>query len=89
MSWLAAAELRAGVVLVEHDWHLHVQDVRTERGRVAIVTAEFPDFALHRGAGELVEIAPVDVSAGDVSRVEARPGDNGEETATGVRARAA
>jgi hypothetical protein len=82
MSWLAAAELRPGVVLVEHDWRLHVQSVSVaDTGRVAIQTTEFPGFALHRAAGELVAIEPTG-TAGDVSRVDARPDyENDEMTA--------
>jgi hypothetical protein len=84
MSWLAAAELRPGVVLVEHDWRLHVQCVSVaDSGRVAIQTVEFPGFALHRAAGELVAIEPTAAElVGDLSRVDVRPGNETEATTT-------
>jgi hypothetical protein len=85
VTTLTAGELRADMVLIEHDWRLHVQSVSVaDTGRVAIQTTEFPGFALHRAADELVAIEPTR-TASDVSRTDAQPDNENDE----ITARAA
>lgn len=87
MTTIRARELHAGLVLREHDWALHVRQVAIDfdvpAGRVAIVTAEFPGFALHRRADELVDVDPAPAGGRGNEHPAGPDGNRDEQTEQG------
>jgi hypothetical protein len=51
-----ARDLHPGDIIRQHDWSLHVRDVKTGPAVVAVGVTEF-GFALHYAADELLQVA--------------------------------